>query len=131
MIGHFILRMTIWLLLTDNWTVTNIVIGVLIALLLPRSNPVPQRLQDLLQVLWKILLAIPQAYMEAFEMLFRPHNHEEVVMERVSSRRSPRLVFLDVFLITFTPKTIVLKYHEEGWYEVHQISSREKVRENT
>jgi multicomponent Na+:H+ antiporter subunit E len=85
----------------------------------------------LLQVLWKILLAIPQAYMEAFEMLFRPHNYEEVVMERVSSRRSPRLVFLDVFLITFTPKTIVLKYHEEGWYEVHQVSRKQKIRETT
>jgi multicomponent Na+:H+ antiporter subunit E len=131
MIGHFILRLTIWLLLTDNWTVTNIVIGVLIAVLLPRSATEPQRLRDLLQVLWKILLAIPQAYIEAFEMLFRPHNNEEVVMERVSSRRSPRLVFLDVFLITFTPKTIVLKYHEEGWYEVHQVSRTKKIRETT
>lgn len=29
------------------------------------------------------------------------------------------LIFLNIFLITFTPKTIVVKYHEEGCYEVH------------
>lgn len=126
MIGHLILRLLIWFLLTANWSITNIIIGVCIALLLPRSYTAKETLIDWLQALWKILLAIPQAYIEAFELLIRPHNVEEVIMERVSSKRSPRLVFLDVFLITFTPKTIVLKYHEEGWYEVHQIKRRKK-----
>jgi multicomponent Na+:H+ antiporter subunit E len=127
MIGHLILRLTIWFLLTANWSVENIIIGIIIALLLPRSYTAPQKLKDLLQVLFKIILAIPQAYMEAFEMLIRPHKHEEIIMERVQSKRSPRLIFLDVFLITFTPKTIVLKYHEEGWYEVHQVRRRKKA----
>jgi multicomponent Na+:H+ antiporter subunit E len=129
MIGHLILRLTIWFLLTANWSVENIIIGIIIALLLPRSYSytAPQKLKDLLQVLFKIILAIPQAYMEAFEMLIRPHKHEEIIMERVQSKRSPRLIFLDVFLITFTPKTIVLKYHEEGWYEVHQVRRRKKA----
>ena len=126
MIGHFILRLTIWFLLTANWSAANIIIGILIALLLPRSYTAPQRLRDLLSVLWKIILAIPQAYMEAFEMLLRPHKYEDIVREPVSSKRSPRLIFLDVFLITFTPKTIVLKYHEEGWYEVHRVGRRKK-----
>lgn len=30
-----------------------------------------------------------------------------ITMERVKPRRSPGLIFLDIFLITFTPKTIV------------------------
>ncbi|MCU0517673.1 MAG: cation:proton antiporter, partial [Oscillatoria sp. Prado101] len=34
--------------------------------------------------------------------------------------------FLDIFLITFTPKSIVLKYHEAGWYEVHWVRRRKK-----
>lgn len=121
MIGHFILRLLIWFLLTANFTVTNTIIGVCIAVLLPRTNTARETLKDWFQMLWKIILAVPQAYMEAFELLVRPHKYEEVIMERVSSKRSPRMIFLDVFLITFTPKTIVLKYHEEGWYEVHQI----------
>ncbi|GET39942.1 Na+/H+ antiporter subunit E [Microseira wollei] len=124
MIGHLIFRLTLWFLLTANWSVENIIIGIAIAVLLPRTYTTPERLKDLLPVLGKILLAIPQAYMEAFELLLRPHKYEDVILERVPSKRSPRLIFLDVFLITFTPKTIVLKYNEEGWYEVHRVVRR-------
>jgi multicomponent Na+:H+ antiporter subunit E len=126
MIGHLILRLLMWFLLTDNFSVENIIIGVIIALLLPRSYTASESFKDWLQVVWKICMAIPQAYAEAFEILLRPHKYEEVVMERVKSKRSSRLVFLDIFLITFTPKTIVLKYREEGWYEVHHIIRRRK-----
>ncbi|MCU0545238.1 MAG: Na+/H+ antiporter subunit E [Oscillatoriaceae cyanobacterium Prado104] len=121
MIGHLILRLSIWFLLTANFTLENIIIGVLIAVLLPRSYTKRDSIKELLQVLWKIVLAVPQAYMEAFEMLFRPHNEEEIVLEKVRPNRSSRLIFLDVFLITFTPKTIVVKYREDGWYEVHVV----------
>ncbi|MGB5960738.1 MAG: Na+/H+ antiporter subunit E [Coleofasciculaceae cyanobacterium] len=123
--GNLILRLTIWFLLTDNWTVENLLIGIIVALVLPRGNAAPERINDLIKVLWKIMLAVPIAYIEAFEMLFRPHKHEDVIMEPVQLRRSPGLIFLDVFLITFTPKTIVLKYHEAGWYEVHRVRRRQ------
>jgi multicomponent Na+:H+ antiporter subunit E len=122
--GHLILRLTIWFLLTANLSVENIIIGIVIAFLLPRSYRNSETLKDWLQALGKIAVTIPQAYMEAFEMLVRPHNEEEIIMERIKGPRSPRLIFLDVFLITFTPKTIVLKYHEEGYYEVHHVRRR-------
>jgi multicomponent Na+:H+ antiporter subunit E len=121
MIGHLILRLSIWFLLTSDLSIANIIIGVSIALLLPRSYTSPEKLKEWLQVLGKIFLAIPQAYLEAIEIIFRPHTQEDVVLERVNPKRSPRLVFLDIFLITFTPKTIVLKYKEEGFYEVHRV----------
>lgn len=121
MVGHLIFRLTIWFLLTANFSLTNIIIGVGLSLLLPRRYTQPETLKDWLQVLGKILLAIPQAYFEAFELMFRPHDEEEVILEKVAKERSHRLVFLDIFLITFTPKTIVLKYREEGWYEIHVI----------
>ena len=57
-------------------------------------------------------------------MLF-PHKQEKIKPERVKPQRTPGLIFLDIFVITFTPKTIVLKYREEGWYDVHLIQ-REK-----
>ncbi len=124
MIGHLILRLAIWFLLTANLSLANIIIGVSVAFLLPRSYTTPEALQDWLRVLRKIIMAIPLAYIEAFELILRPHNHEDVTLERVKPRRSPRLIFLDIFLITFTPKTIVLKYHQEGWYEVHRVRRR-------
>lgn len=132
MIGHLILRLTIWFLLTANFNPANIIIGVAIAFLLPRSATSPERLKDLLQALGKIIVAIPQAYYEAIELMLHPHTEEDIVMERVSMQRAssrktlptPGLVFLDIFLITFTPKTIVLNYHETGWYEVHHLRRR-------
>lgn len=122
---NIILRLAIWFLLTADLSLANIIIGVSIAFLLPRKRTSPSVLRDWLRVLWEIIVAIPQAYVEALEIMFRPHNREEFVCERVKPRRTPGLIFLDIFLITFTPKTIVLKYHEQGWYEVHRIRRRQ------
>ncbi|MEL7034861.1 MAG: cation:proton antiporter [Cyanobacteria bacterium J06592_8] len=126
MIGYLnlILRLVIWFLLTSDLSSTNIIIGVGIALLLPPHVASPERLTDWLRVLGEILVAIPQAYLEAVEIMIRPHNHEDIILERVKPQRTPGLIFLDIFLITFTPKTIVLKYHERGWYEVHRVLRR-------
>jgi multicomponent Na+:H+ antiporter subunit E len=126
MIGHLILRLTLWFLLTTDLSLVNIAIGVAIALLLPRSYPASDSLKEWLRMFWKILIAIPVAYIEAFQLIFNPHHQEEIVEERVRSNRSSRLIFMDVFLITFTPKTIVLKYREAGWYEVHQVRPRRR-----
>ncbi|MFM6011719.1 MAG: Na+/H+ antiporter subunit E [Dolichospermum sp.] len=125
MIGNLILsltlRLSIWFLLTANVSLTNIIIGVIIALLLPRGKSSPENLKSWLKVIIKIIITIPLAFMEAFEIILRPHHQEEIIIEKVKIKRSPLLIFVDIFLITFTPKTIVFKYREEGWYEVHQI----------
>lgn len=121
-----ILRLAIWFLLTADFSVANIIIGVSIALLLPRSYTSPEKLKDWLRVLWEVVVAIPQAYLEAFQIMLRPHNEEEIIRQRVPPRRTPGLVFLDIFLITFTPKTIVTKYDKQGWYEVHQVRRKRR-----
>ena len=128
MIGYLdiILRLTIWFLLTADLSPANIMIGMTVALLLPRSYTAPASLKDWFRALGETIVAIPQAYLEAFEIILRPHNHEDITMERVKPQRTPGLIFLDIFIITFTPKTIVLKYHQEGWYEVHWVRRRPK-----
>lgn len=150
MIGYLnlILRLIIWFLLTSDLSLPNIFIGVTIALIFPHKDKVRGDIKDWLRAFWEIVVAIPIAYIEAFEMIFRPHEEEDVVMERVQPRRSQGLIFLDIFLITFTPKTIVLKYRdraqyeldfgsktpenivlthrEMGWYEVHRVRRRQK-----
>ena len=123
-IPNILLRLTIWFLLTADFSLANIVIGVGIALLLPRSYTSPEKLKDWLRVLWEIVLAIPQAYIEAFQIMLRPHDEEEIVRQKVPPQRTPGLIFLDIFLITFTPKTIVTRYDKRGWYEVHKVKRR-------
>lgn len=125
-IFNLILRLTIWLLLTNNFGLLNFSIGLAIALLLPQSKTSPEKIKDWLEVLWKIIKAIPQAYLEAIQIMLRPHEREDIVRERVKPNRTPGLIFLDIFLITFTPKTIVTKYDERGWYEVHQVAKKRR-----
>lgn len=126
MVGNLILRLTIWFLLTADFSLPNAIIGLSISLLIPGSYITPKAVKGWLLVLGKILWAIPIAYIEAFEIILRPHNDEEMVCELVEEKRSHRLVFLDIFLITFTPKTIVVQYHKKGWYEIHRVTRRKK-----
>lgn len=120
---NLILRLVIWFLLTADFGLANIIIGVCVALILPRRAS-PGALKDWLRALGEIIVAIPIAYIEAVEIMLRPHRQEAITMEQVKPQRTPGLIFLDIFLITFTPKTIVLKYHEEGQYEVHRVQRR-------
>ncbi len=129
---NILLRLALWFLLTADLSPANIVIGVAIALLLPlpRSDKFSSTLKDWLGVFWKIIIAIPQAYIEAIQIMLLPHNHEKMVMEKVKPRRTPGLVFLDIFLITFTPKTIVTRYLEGEYYEVHHVRWRKEPAES-
>jgi multisubunit Na+/H+ antiporter MnhE subunit len=121
MIGHLILRLTIWFLLTADFSTTNIIIGIIIALILPRGYTSRAKLTEWLKVLIQVMIAIPIAFKEAFEIILFPHNNEEIITEKVKHKHSSLLVFIDIFLITFTPKTIVLNHNDEGFYEVHHI----------
>jgi len=128
---NIILRLTIWFLLTANLTLANIIIGVAIAFLLPLpNNQKSASLQDWLRVLWESIIVIPQAYVEAIHIMLLPHNHEKMVMETIKPGRTPGLVFLDIFLITFTPKTIVTRYIEGEYYEVHHVQWRKEDAES-
>jgi multicomponent Na+:H+ antiporter subunit E len=128
MIRQLCLRLTLWFLLTANFSPANIFIGLAVAFLLPglrsRRSALPERFKDLFQGLGKILRAIPQAYWEGIEMIRSPHTEEAIVREPMALGRTPGAIFLDIFLITFTPKTIVLNYREEGDYEVHYLRRR-------
>jgi multicomponent Na+:H+ antiporter subunit E len=124
---NIILRLTMWLLLTSDLSPENIAIGIVISLILPTSRESMGTVRDWLRALGKIVMAIPIAYIEAIEMIFRPHQAEEIEIERVPPNRSPGLIFLDVFLITFTPKTIVYKYTQDGGFEVHRVKRRRNL----
>lgn len=129
--ADLLLRMTIWLLLTSDVSPANVAIGACVSLLIPRRyaaipGTLKRWLREWLRIFGEIVLAIPKAYFEAFEIILRPHKQEAVTRERVRPFRTPGLIFLDIFLITFTPKTIVLKCREDGWYEVHEIERKKR-----
>jgi multicomponent Na+:H+ antiporter subunit E len=133
MVTSIIFRLIIWFLLTADFGITNVVIGVIIALILPpynifsksKSKYGEENLKDILLISRHILIAIPQAYKEAIEMIIYPHRHEIIVKEGVNPQRSKLLIFLDTFVITFTPKAVVVRYNQRGWYEVHYLKKKQ------
>ncbi len=121
MVGTILLRLTVWLLLTANFSGVNLLVGLAVAVLLPGGMRVRRNWPELGRGLGRILRAIPQAYGEAVEMMLKPHSREEIHLQPAAPNRTPGLIFLDIFLITFTPKTIVLNYQEPDGYVVHYV----------
>lgn len=126
MLLHLIFRLTIWFLLTADLSPANIMIGIAIAFIIPHSKIKVKDIKQWLEIGKKFIIAIPQAFIEAIEIMIFPHQYETLTVEKVQEKRAPILIFLDIFLITFTPKTIVLKYQEEGYYQVHKIIRRQE-----
>ena len=131
MIGSLdlLLRLTIWFLLTADFSPLNCLIGLIVVMLIPRSPIRANQLKDWTRTFWEIIVAIPQAYFEAIEMMLHPHSEEEVVLQKFKPNRSLGLIFLDIFLITFTPKTIVTKYQQDGTFVVHRVRKRRTKRQ--
>lgn len=127
---HLIFRLGIWFLLTSDFSPANIMIGVAIAFIIPHPKIKAKNIKQWLEVGQDLVIAIPQAFIEAIEIMIFPHKYESLTMEKVEGERPPILIFLDIFFITFTPKTIVLKYQEEGFYQVHKINRRKENESN-
>ncbi|WP_201150073.1 Na+/H+ antiporter subunit E [Cyanobacterium sp. IPPAS B-1200] len=137
MVFSILFRLVLWFLLTADFGIANVIIGILVAMLLPPYNVFSKRtsstskekIKELLTVFKHIIIAIPQAYKESIDLILHPHRHEEIVREAVEPNRSKLLIFLDTYVITFTPKAVVVKYNHRGWYEVHYV--RRKAVEKT
>lgn len=123
------LRLLIWLLLSADLEAANVAIGLAVALALPmprRHRQLP--LRELLRSLLASLRAIPVAYVEAVQLLWRRPGRELEELQPVRYRPGDpvaALVFLDVFRITLTPLTIALGLDAPGRrYRVHRLDQQ-------
>jgi multicomponent Na+:H+ antiporter subunit E len=119
-----LLRLLLWYLLTADSSAVNLLIGLVLALLLPHAEGPRQPLGPLLRALWQVLVAVPRAYGEALALIGGRHLQERW-LEQPASPPSQRLViFLEVLAITLTPFTLVLGLSRgEGRpiYRIHQL----------
>ncbi len=127
-------RVLLWFLLTSDGTPLNLLIGLVIALCLPRSRSGRWPLRQLIRVLAQSLVAIPKAYAEALTLLVAAGEKERFILLPGSGSASPLVVFLEVFAITLTPLTIVLGVQSDTnalSYRVHQLLPSRSNREVT
>jgi multicomponent Na+:H+ antiporter subunit E len=118
-------RLLLWILLTSDLSGLNLVIGLVVALLLPQAHRRRQPLMPVLRALAASLIAIPLAYGEAFALMTARSGEQERWIERsASGSTSPLVVFLEVLAITLTPFTLVLGVSANGSgprYRIHQL----------
>ena len=119
------LRLMLWFLLTNDHSTSNLMIGLVLALLLPRPSTRSLPLRDLLSALGRILITVPQAYGEALALILSPEAGEREILEPATGRGTPLLMFLEVFRLTLTPFTVVLALEESpARYRIHQLRPR-------
>jgi multicomponent Na+:H+ antiporter subunit E len=125
-------RLLLWQLLTADLSVLNVMIGLALALLIPRARSRPVPMAELWQGLGRALLAVPQAYGEAFALIGARRLVERDILQPARTPTVPLLVFLDVFRITLTPFTIALGLEmgpDGAHYRIHDLRpSREAER---
>ena len=118
-------RLLLWILLTSDLSTPNLLIGVVVALLLPQAHHRRQPLGPVLRALAASLVAIPLAYGEAIALIACRGREQERWIERsASGSTAPLVVFLEVLAITLTPFTIVLGVDQSvvgSRYRIHQL----------
>lgn len=117
-------RLLLWFLLTADGSAVNLLIGLALAVAMPRARSARWPLRRLLKVLGQSLLAVPKAYLEAAALVLTPSERERFTVVPSSGTSAPLAVFLEVFAITLTPFTIVLGVQSDAnalRYRVHQL----------
>lgn len=126
MMGSVLIRLGFWLLLTADASPANICIGLTAALVIPKIPGKPISGKVLTAVLLQSLRAVPVAYLQAADMVIRPHRVEYTETHPIRFGFNPLVVFMEIFLVTFTPKTLVINFDKHKHITVHHIRPKEK-----
>ena len=130
------LRLLLWILLTGDLRAFNLLIGLAVAVLLPRTHRHREPIRPLLRALGEATIAIPTAYGEAFALILAAGHEQSACTERIAARKAtPAVIFLELLAITITPFTLVLDLHRverpgrhpELRYRIHRLRPSPKV----
>ena len=108
---EIIIRMMVWLLLTGQFTVENILIGLIISMALPPITKRSLQLKPLLALILNSPRVLAKAYSEAFTLIlngYQDRPSKESVKIPSEFRKNQLLSFLWIVLLTITPRSIVV-----------------------
>jgi multicomponent Na+:H+ antiporter subunit E len=99
----------LWVLITGDLRPLNLLIGVTVALLLPRAHHHREPIAPLVRALGNAVLAIGMAYGEAIALILANGREQcDCTEHKVSRCATPLVIFLELLAITITPFTLVL-----------------------
>ena len=109
-LSHILFRLLIWCLITSNFQINNLIIGIILSVLIPRGKMPNLNFNFMFKELLKTLISLPKAVQESFYLIFLKNKKELFIKQKsvVSKKENQFINFLDLFRITLTPLTILI-----------------------
>ena len=125
-ISQILFRLLIWCLLTSNFRISNLIIGITISVILPNVRLPNLNLSFMAIELLKTIIAFPKSIKESVDLIFLKNKEEVFVNQRSSVEEdgSQFVNFLDLFRITLTPLSLVTRRKDRKSWRVHTIRNR-------
>ena len=121
-----VFRLSIWCLLTSNLSLSNILFGTVVAILIPFGNFRKLKLNALIPEILLTLRLPFDMLKESIQLMLISDPADKFVEEPVSTRArsgSKYAEFLDLFRITFTPMSLVTQRKNDDEWRVHLVGS--------
>ena len=125
-LSQILFRLLIWCLLTSNFRISNLIIGITISVILPNVRLPNLNLSFMAIELLKTIVAFPKSIKESVDLIFLKNKEEVFVNQRSSVEEdgSQFVNFLDLFRITLTPLSLVTRRKDRKSWRVHTIRNR-------
>ena len=125
-LSQILFRLLIWCLLTSNFRISNLIIGITISVILPNVRLPNLNLSFMAIDLLKTIIAFPKSIKESVDLIFLKNKEEVFVNQRSSVEEdgSQFVNFLDLFRITLTPLSLVTRRKDRKSWRVHTIKNR-------
>jgi multicomponent Na+:H+ antiporter subunit E len=125
MSGPIVLAFGIWMLLTADFRWPNAVVGLVGALLVSLLPKHRFSAWQLIYLILSALVRLPQAILESLLIVFLPHRHERIASHKVIHATNPWAVFCQTFIITLTPRSLVIGKEGKGRLRLHILERKE------
>ena len=120
-------RIGFWVLITSNFEITNLILGFVIAIVIPLGSYKSLMIKALIPSLLTILKIFPSLFAETWQILRirRPIDIFKKQSMCLNTLQGSRLAqFIQVIAITSTPMSIVTgQYDDENWM-VHIVGDK-------
>jgi multicomponent Na+:H+ antiporter subunit E len=126
MTGPILLAFGIWMLFTSDFSWTNAVIGLAASVLVSLLNRHHFSARQLIGLIGTALIRLPQAIWESFMIVLLPHRHERISTYRMVDPKNPWAVFCQTFIVTFTPRSLVISEEKDGEVRTHSLERKER-----
>jgi len=125
MSGAMVLAFCLWMFLTSEFSIPNACLGLVAAVLVSWLPKHRFSALQLILLVGSVMIRLPQALGQACWIVLMPHDHERITALRLQHAQDPWRAFCQIFLITYTPKSLVVSDEKDGCVQIHSLERRD------